>query len=226
MRLETINIVIADDHPIVRQGLRKTIEIDPSLRIIAESGDGKGALEQIRELQPEIAILDINMPEMGGIDVARRVQEQKLRVGIVLLTIYREEEFFQEALNIGVKGYLLKDSMTIDIIAGIKAVAEGRHYISSSLSPYLINRCNRATCLPEEKSPIDNLTPMERRVLKLIAEEKTSKQIAESLFISPRTVETHRTNICRKLELRGSLALIKFALSHKSALLSGPGAVT
>jgi DNA-binding NarL/FixJ family response regulator len=226
MRLETINIVIADDHPIVRQGLRKTIETDPSLRIIAESGDGKCALEQIRELQPEIAILDINMPEMGGIDVARRVREQKLRAGIVLLTIHRDEEFFQEALNIGVKGYLLKDSMTTDIIASVKAVAAGRHYISPSLSPYLINRCNSATSLPEEKSPIDNLTPMERRVLKLIAEEKTSKQIAESLFISPRTVETHRTNICRKLELRGSLALIKFALSHKSALLSGPGAVT
>jgi DNA-binding NarL/FixJ family response regulator len=211
MSIGTINIVIADDHPIVRQGLRKTIEADPSLRIIAESGDGKGALEQIQELRPEIAILDINMPEMGGIDVARRVREQKLRAGIVLLTIHRDEEFFQEALDIGVKGYLLKD------IAGVKAVAAGRHYISPSLSPYLINRCNRATSLPGEKSPIDSLTPMERRVLKLIAEEKTSKEIAESLFISHRTVETHRTNICRKLELRGSLALIKFALSHKSA---------
>lgn len=217
MRVETINIVIADDHPIVRQGLRKTIESDPSLRIIAESGDGKGALEQIQNFQPEVAILDISMPEVGGLAAARRVQELKLRVGIVLLTIHREEEFFQEAMNIGVKGYLLKDSMTIDIISAVKAVAAGRHYISPSLSPYLINRCNRAIPLPEEKSALDNLTRMERRVLKLISEEKTSKEIAESLFISPRTVETHRTNICRKLELRGSLALIKFALSHKSA---------
>lgn len=217
MRVETINIVIADDHPIVRQGLRKTIESDPGLRIIAESGDGKGAIEQIQKFQPEVAILDINMPEVGGLAAARRVQELKLRLGIVLLTIHREEEFFQEAMNIGVKGYLLKDSMTIDIIAAVKAVAAGRHYISPSLSPYLINRGARAIPHLEEKSMLDNLTPMERRVLKLISEEKTSKEIAESLFISPRTVETHRTNICRKLELRGSLALIKFALSHKSA---------
>jgi DNA-binding NarL/FixJ family response regulator len=211
MKLERINIVITDDHPVVRQGLRKIIESDPSLRIIAESGDGKDAIEQIQKFRPEVAILDINMPEVGGLAVARRVQEQKLGVGIVLLTIHREEEFFQEAMNIGVKGYLLKDSVTIEIIACIKAVATGRHYISPSLSPYLINRRSRATPL------LDNLTPMERRVLKLISDEKTSKEIAESLFISPRTVETHRTNICRKLELHGSLALIKFALSHKSA---------
>ena len=217
MRVETIRIVVADDHPIVRQGLRKTIESDPSLQIVAESGDGKIALEQIQRFQPEVAILDINMPEVGGLAAARRVQELKLRVGIVLLTIHREEEFFQEAMNIGVKGYLLKDSLTIDIIAGVKAVAAGRHYISSSLSSYLINRCNRAIPHIEEKSMFDNLTPAERRVLRLISEEKTSKEIAESLFISPRTVETHRTNICRKLQLRGSLALIKFALSHKSA---------
>ena len=218
MKLEKIRIVIADDHPVVRQGLKQTIECDTSLKIVAESGDGKNALEQIRKFQPEVAILDINMPEMDGLVVARGVQEQKLPVEVVLLTMYREEEIFQEAMNLGVKGYVLKDSAAIEIIAGVKAAAAGQYYFSPSLSPYLLNRHNRAVALTKEKPGIKSLTPMERRVLKQIAEEKTSKEIAESLFISPRTVETHRTNICRKLQLQGSLALIKFVLSHKSDL--------
>jgi DNA-binding NarL/FixJ family response regulator len=136
----------------------------------------------------------------------------------IFLTIHREEELFQAALDLGVKGYVLKDSAVTDIIAGIKAVAAGQAYLSPALSPYLLKRSERAAALTKAKPGINGLTPTERRILKLIAEEKTSKEIAEELFISPRTVETHRTNIARKLELHGSLALIKFAVTHKSEL--------
>lgn len=213
-----IRIVIADDHPVVRQGLRQTIETDRELTIVAEAGDGQTALEQIQQLRPEVAVLDIDMPRMDGFAVAREIARLKLGVEIIFLTIHREEEVFQAALDLGVKGYVLKDSAVTDVIDGIKAVASGRHYLSPALSPYLLKRAARAAALNEQKPGINDLTPTERRILKLIAEEKTSKEIAEELFISPRTVETHRANIARKLDLRGSLALIKFAVTHKSEL--------
>jgi len=213
-----IRVVIADDHPIVRQGLRQMIETDPGLKIVAEAGDGGAALEQIKALRPEVAVVDIDMPVQDGFAVAKAIREQKLPVELIFLTIHREEELFQAAIDVGVKGYVLKDSATTDIIAGIKAVAAGQPYISPSLSAYLINRGGRAAALAREKPGIEDLTPTERHVLKLIAEDKTSKEIAEELFISYRTVETHRTNITRKLDLHGSLALIRFAAAHKSQL--------
>ena len=213
-----ITVLIADDHPIVRQGLRQTIENDPGLRIVAEAADGSVAWEQLLKLRPEVAVLDIDMPVQDGFAVATAVREHNLPVAVIFLTIHREEELFQAAMDMGVKGYVLKDSATTDIVAGIKTVAGGRSYISPSLSEYLINRRGRAAELVKEKPGIEELTPMERRILKLIADDKTSKEIAEELFISHRTVETHRTNISRKLDLHGSLALIKFALAHKGQL--------
>jgi len=213
-----IRVLIADDHPIVRQGLRQTIETDARLKIVGEAGDGSVALEQIKALLPEVAVLDIDMPVMDGFAVAIAIREEDLPVAVIFLTIHREEELFQAAIDMGVKGYVLKDSATTDIIAGIKTVARGEPYISPSLSAYLINRRGRVEALVKEKPALDDLTPMERRILKLIADDKTSKEIAAELFISPRTVETHRTHISRKLDLHGSLALIKFAVAHKSQL--------
>lgn len=215
---EEIRIVIADDHPVVRQGLRLMIEADRALKVVAEVGDGQTALEQIQHLRPEVAVLDIDMPRMDGFAVAREIARLKLPVEVVFLTIHREEELFQAALDLGVKGYVLKDSAVTDIIAGVKAVAAGQAYLSPALSPHLIKRSERAAALAKVNPGINGLTPTERHILKLIAEEKTSKEIAAELFISPRTVETHRTNIARKLELHGSLALIKFAVTHKSEL--------
>jgi len=147
------------------------------------------------------------------------VRKKNLNVEMVFLTIQRDEDMVNEAVNLGVKGYVLKDSALTDIVSCIKSVAGGQHYASSALTSYLVKRSSRAAALTEEKTGIKDLTPTERRVLKLIAEYKTSKEIAEELFISYRTVETHRANICQKLDLRGSHVLIKFALAHKSELL-------
>jgi DNA-binding NarL/FixJ family response regulator len=213
-----IHIVMADDHPIVRQGLRQTIEADAALKIVAEAGDGKTALAQIVQHRPVVAVLDIDMPEQDGFSVARAVRQQKLGVEIVFLTIHREEELFQAALDLGAKGYVLKDSAVTDIVAAIKAVAAGQPYISPQLSAYLLKRRQSVAALNARKPGLEDLTPTERRILKLIAEDKTSKEIAGELFISHRTVETHRTNISRKLELHGNLALVKFALEHKTRL--------
>jgi DNA-binding NarL/FixJ family response regulator len=213
-----IRIVIADDHPIFRHGLKEIIETDGLLKVVAEAGDGRSALEKIELLRPQVVVLDIDMPELDGFGVAKEIRRKSLPVEIVILTIHREEELFQEALDLGIKGYVLKDSAITDIISGVKSVAAGRPYISPQLSAFLLNRRDRADSLTKEKPGLESLTPMERRILRLIAEDKTSKEIAAQLFISHRTVETHRTNIFRKLGLKGNLALVKFALTHKSEI--------
>lgn len=211
-----IRIVIADDHPVVRHGLKEMIEADSMLKVVAEAGDGRTALEKIEQLLPEVCVLDVDMPGMDGLEVARQIQRRRLPVGIIVLTIHRDEDLFQEALDLGVKGYIVKDSAVTDIVAGIKSAASGEAYISPLLSRFLLNRKERAESLAKQRPGLESLTPMERRILRLIAHDLTSKEIAEQLFISYRTVETHRTNICRKLDLKGNLALVKFAVTHKS----------
>lgn len=213
-----IRIIMADDHPIVRQGLKQIIEADKSVSILAEAGDGKSALELIELHKPDVAVLDIDMPEADGFDTVRAMKEKKLGAEVVFLTMHSESEMFEEAMDLGVKGYVLKDSATSDIVASIKSVAAGKHFISPALSALLLNRRHRIDELNENLPGLQMLTPTERKILKLIAEDKTSKDIALEFFISPRTVETHRTNICRKLNLSGSLALVKFAVTHKSEI--------
>jgi len=215
---EQIRIVMADDHPIVRQGLRQMIETDKNLSIVAEAGDGQTALELIEKHQPGVTVLDIDMPVMDGFAVVRELQKRRINVEIVFLTMHSEEEIFQAAMDLGVKGYVLKDSAVTDIVSSIKSVAAQRPFLSPALSALLLNRRRRNEEFEKEQPGLHLLTPTEKRILKFIAEDKTSKQIGEELFISYRTVETHRANISRKLDLRGSLALVKFAVTHKSEL--------
>ena len=209
---------MADDHPIVRQGLRKLIETNKNLLIVAEAGDGSEALELIETHQPDIAVLDIDMPETDGFAVVRELQKRRINVEIIFLTMHSEKAIFEAAMDLNVKGYVLKDSAVSDIVAAIKSVAKGQAFLSPALSSLLLNRRRRAAELEKEQPGLHLLTPSEKRVLKLIAENKTSKEIGEELFISYRTVEGHRANISRKLDLHGSLALIKFAATHKSEL--------
>ncbi len=213
-----IKIIIADDHPIVRQGLRQMIEADPNFTVVGEAGDGAETLRLIETHLPDVAVIDIDMPKLSGFEVVQEIARKKIGVGIIFLTMHSEEEIFQQALDLGVNGYVLKDSATTDIVAGIKSIARGKPYISPSLSVLLLNRRRRTEQLKSEKPELDRLSPTERRILKLIAEDKTSKEIGAELFISHRTVHSHRANICQKLNLRGNLALVKFALTHRSEL--------
>ena len=215
---EQIKIVLADDHPIVRQGLKQMIEADSNLLIVAEAGDGSAALELIEKHQPDVAVLDVDMPKMGGFAVVRELRDRKIGVRVVFLTMHSEKEVFQAALDLNVLGYVVKDSAVTDIIAAIKSVAANRPFISSSLSALLLNRRRSSEDFENSNHGLNQLTPTERRILRLIAEEKTSKEIGEQLYISYRTVEKHRANISRKLDLQGSLALVKFAVAHKSEL--------
>jgi DNA-binding NarL/FixJ family response regulator len=216
---DEITILIADDHPIVRQGLRQTIEEDGRLRVVAEANDGQKAVEAIAAHSPRLSILDIDMPVMNGFEAARAIRQKGLSTEIIFLTMHRDEDIFNEAIDLGAKGFVLKDSALNDIIECIKTVAAAQHYTSHALTSFLINRSRRAIGLTEKQPKIGDLTPTERRVVKLIAEDLTTKEIGEQLFVSPRTVEKHRENICQKLDLQGSHSLLKFALSHKSELL-------
>lgn len=215
---DEIKIIMADDHPIVRQGLRLIIESDEAFSVIAEAGDGESALRLIEIHRPDVAILDIDMPKMDGFAVVRAIREKNLAVAIIFLTMHGEEELFQSAMDLAVIGYVLKDSAGSDILKSINSVAKGQPYLSPALSAHILNRRRRNKKFDEENPGLQSLSPTERRILKMIAEEKTSKEIAAELFISYRTVETHRSNICKKLDLHGGLALVKFAVIHKSEL--------
>jgi DNA-binding NarL/FixJ family response regulator len=199
-----IKVVIADDHPLMRDGLRRAIEATANLKVVAEAGDGQMALDRILSLKPDVAVLDIDMPVMSGFDVARALREKGDPTAIIFLTIHREEDFFNEALDLGAQGYVLKDSAASDIVTGIKAVADGQHFTSPAMTSYLVNRSRRAAEFRRSKPTLNDLTPTERHVLRLIADYKTSKEIADELGVSHRTIETHRANISAKLELRGS----------------------
>jgi DNA-binding NarL/FixJ family response regulator len=213
-----ITLLIADDHPIFRKGLRQIIESEPGLTILDEADDGQSAFEKAQQLKPDVIILDVNMPGMDGFDLARKIRERNLEVAVIFLTMYKDEDMFNEALDLGARGYILKTSALADIVACVRAVAASEHYISPSLSSFLLKRRNRADALVKRKPSLRDLTPTELRILKLISESKTSKEIAAELFISYRTVENHRSNICAKLDLHGSNTLVKFAIDHKSAL--------
>jgi DNA-binding NarL/FixJ family response regulator len=214
---DKIRIVIADDHPIFRRGLRQSVEEALGMSVVGEAADGKTALELIQKLNPDVAILDISMPEMDGFAVAREIGRENSQVKLVFLTAHQEESLFDEAMALGVKGYVLKESSMAEIVSCVSAVAQGKHYTSPALTSYLVTRSQRSSG-PATQSGLEDLTPTERRILKLIAEYKTSREISEELFISYYTVETHRRNICDKLDLHGSHALMKFALSHISEL--------
>jgi DNA-binding NarL/FixJ family response regulator len=156
------------------------------------------------------------MPNKDGFEVARSIREQRLPVKVIFLTMHKDERFFNTALDLGVKGYVLKDSAVTEIVGSIRAVAAGQEYVSPALTSFLLNRSRRAAALVTEQPGLVNLTPTERRILKLIAEYKTSKEVADELCLSRRTVEHHRANICEKLEIKGTHALLKFAVAHQS----------
>ncbi len=211
-------VLIADDHPIFREGLVRIIERDKSFTIVGQCGDGGEALALIRELQPEIAILDISMPTMSGLDIARSAQKEGLSVNIIILTMYKDEKYFDAAMDVGVKGYVLKDGIATELIDSLRAISSGKYYISAVISDLLIDRRKRLQSLTKAIPSLSALTTAERNILKLLAENKTSREIANDLFISVRTVENHRTHICNKLGIKGHNKLLQFALEHRSVL--------
>lgn len=208
-------IVIADDHPLFRGGLRQVIDAERLFEVVGEASDGETGLQMIAELKPEVVILDINMPLLGGFEVASELRRRKLDCQIIILTMHSEEAMFKKAMSLGVRGYVLKDGAAHDIIQCLHAIRRGQSFTSAGVTNYLFKR---ATTLARPTTGIEALRPSERIVLRLIGEYKTSKEIAAELGISFRTVENHRHNISVKLETSGSHALIKFAQQNSDEI--------
>jgi DNA-binding NarL/FixJ family response regulator len=211
-------VLIVDDHPLFRNGLRQVIQSDSRFELAGEAGDGEAAWKLIQEKKPDVAVLDVNLPGLTGLEIARKIRDKKLRTRVIILTMLKEEDLINRALDFGVNGFVLKENAVEDILDAIAAAAAGEHYLSPAVSSYLVRRRSRAEALAAHKPGLDDLTKAERRILKLVAEKKTSREIAAELFISPRTVEAHRANISAKLDLRGSHSLLQFALENRSSL--------
>jgi len=213
-----ISVVIADDHPVFRRGLREVFEEDARFDVAGEAADGAAALKLIAEARPAAAVLDIRMPQLNGLQVARELARQKLPARVVMLTSHADEELFDEAMGLGVLGYVLKENAVADVLAAAENVANGRMFISQSLTQMLVARRARVREFAGEHTGVPSLSPMERRILRMIASDRTSKEIADELKISVRTVDTHRQNMSQKLDLKGSHSLVKFAFEHKADL--------
>jgi DNA-binding NarL/FixJ family response regulator len=213
--MEKITVLIADDHPIFRKGLISIINKDDEFSIAGESSNGKEALEFIKLNQPDIAILDIDMPVLTGIEVVKALKESSNHTRIVFITMHKDESLFNAAMDLGVKAYILKDSIADDLLDCIKTVYNNNYFISPKISGYLIKRNE---ILKQETKKLELLSKTEKEILKLLSLNITSKQIAAELCRDIRTIETHRNNICTKLGLKGHNALLLFSIENKEYL--------
>lgn len=203
-------VVIADDHEIVRRGLRSLLEADGSCQVVADVADGLSAVQTVEKLKPALLILDLNMPRMHGLEVLKHVRTNSPNTRVIVLSMHNDEPYVIEALRAGAAAYLLKGSESEEIAQALKEVLAGRRYLSAPLSEWAINALT--TRVADNSDPLNALSPREREVLQLSAEGYGNPEIAEKLFISPRTAETHRTNLMRKLALQSQTDLVRFSI--------------
>lgn len=214
-----IKILTADDHPIFRRGLISVIASDPDLEVIGEVDNGEQVLEFLKTAAPDIVILDINMPVLDGVATARVLHSEFPELKMIFLTLDKDRGILSALKSFKVKGYLLKDSAVLEIVNCIKQVASGRNYISHEITDLLMNLIEKEEIETDKIQLLAKLTTTEIKVLQLIAESRTSREIAEELFISIRTVENHRANMCAKLNLTGNHSLFKFAMENQEIIL-------
>lgn len=213
-----VKLLIVDDHPVFRRGLREIIEEHPRFKIIGEAGDGETGIQLAMECKPDIAVVDIDMPGRSGLDMARALRKQNSPIKIVFLTMYKDEDIFNAALDLGARAYVLKENAADDIVGALQKVSQGEIFLCESVSEIGKRRSDAVRALLLSKPQLESLTPAERRILRLIAEDRTTKEIADVLKISFKTVENHRLSICNKLNIHGSHSLLKFAFDHKGLL--------
>ena len=211
--MSVLKILIADDHPIFLFGLKSIIESVENIQVDYVVSDGVHALEMIKVNKPDVAILDIDMPGLNGIEVTRKVKELALESKVIILTMHKDEAIFNLALDSGASGYVLKDNAAADIVNSIQTVVAGDYFISPHIIGFYNNR--KEGRYNNIINSINGLTNSEKKVLKLIAENKSSNDIAEQLFVSSKTVQNHRFNICKKMELEAVNSLLSFSLQYK-----------
>lgn len=205
-----IRVLIAEDHLMVRAGIRALLAMEGDINVLGEAGNGQEALELAEKLKPDVIVMDIMMPRLNGIQAAERMKEFKLSPRVVLLSMYSDEGLVHQALKSGVKGYVLKSSVSDELILSVRAAARGETYLSGIVSAIVIESAINPHTNPAD--PSGNLSPREKEILKLIAEEHTSNEIAEMLFITEKTVEKHRSNLMAKLNARNLAGLVRAAV--------------
>ena len=208
-----INIILADDHQVVRKGLKALLASEPEFSVIGEANDGLEALQLAERVQPDVLVLDLMMAGINGLEVTRQLSKKFPKIAIVILSMHSNEAYVQESLRSGAKAYILKESPPEELIHAVKEVHAGRRYLSNPLTERAINAYT-SNAEGKKVDPYDQLTTREREVLQLTAQGLTNTEISARLFISPRTVETHRTNLMRKLELHNHAQLIQFAIQR------------
>ncbi len=209
-----IRILLVDDHPIVRDGLKVLLEMHSDLRVIGEASNGREALQLAQKLCPDVAILDIGMPEMNGIDCAIEIHQLCPQTEIIMLSIHGTSEYIIRSIQAGAKGYLLKDTLSTEILRAIQTVHAGQYIVSKKIAATLTAMDLDINHVSTSKSPLLQLSPQEQRVLQHVVEGLTSVEIADLLFLSPKTVETYRSRIMTKLGVENITELVKFAIIH------------
>ncbi len=202
-----IQVLLADDHSMVRHGFRLLLEKEGGYRIVGEASDGQEAIRLAGRLRPDVAVLDLSMPVLNGLDAARGIRKESPRTGILLLTVHSEEAYVLQALQAGIRGYLVKTQAPADLVQAIQEILQGRVYLSPCISHTVVG-----AYLSQSEPPGDVLTLRERQVLQLIAEGKTSKEIADVLSLSVRTTESHRARIMKKLQIHSTPGLVRYAV--------------
>ncbi|MBI3978553.1 MAG: response regulator transcription factor [Chloroflexi bacterium] len=208
--MKTIRILLADDHAILRVGLRLLLESQPDMAVVGEAADGRETIQKVRELSPDVVVMDISMPEMNGLEATRRIREEYPQAQILALTIHEDERYFFEMLRAGAAGYVVKGAPPSDLLAAIRSVDQGQAYLYPSLAKKLL--LEYVSLAREGREPHEDLTDREREVLRLLAGGRTAREIADVLSLSFHTVERHRQNIMGKLGLRNRAELIKYAI--------------
>jgi len=204
-----INILLADDHTIVRQGLKLILSAHPDLHVVGEAANGREAVELAAKLKPDIVLLDVAMPELNGIEATRKMVEANSRLRVLVLSMHKEAVYVREILRAGARGYILKDAIDTELLNAVRSVARGDGYISPAVSGALLSDYRK-----DVTDPVDLLSPREREVLQLIAEGKTNKEIATKLNLSVYTVDSHRGKIMEKLNLHSTGELVRFAIKR------------
>jgi two-component system, NarL family, response regulator NreC len=218
--MDKIRILLADDHELVRSGLMKLLETYKDLTVVGEAGDGLEAIEKTKALKPDVLIIDLSMPKLSGVEATKIVRKECPQVAVLVLTMHQNEEYVYQIFKSGAGGYILKDAGKDDLATAIRTVARGEKYFSSRVSEIMVSGFLRKTSMRDEGTSGTTeglkvaLTRREKEVLSLIAEGLNNQEISERLFISPRTVDTHRTNIMQKLDIHDVGNLVKFAIQH------------
>lgn len=207
-----IRVLLADDHTILRAGLKMMLNAQPDIEVIGEASDGRQALQEAQRLLPDVIIMDITMPDCNGIEATRQVKRLLPETRVLVLTMHENEEYLFQMLRAGASGYMLKEAADTELISAIRVVSSGRFYLSPSAQSMMVSDYLQRVRTGEERDSYGALTEREREILKLVAEGHTNNQIAERLFISPKTVDTHRTHIMDKLNLHSRAELVKYAM--------------